>query len=201
MARLPPRLPSHELCNRGALVYSVRLLEPRCESLGGTVGFQSNQFAFIEGDQTLCLLFPCVNCWTKPPRVATALALSTSITWSRSSPSWKLLAKPNRPSSCRPAGGPQLLAGQIPVSPHAGGRRTLSRDPHGAAPRPRQQRGNLQVRHRDGLHQRHDGWLADAGWQDALQLRIQRQGHARSGGDGARQGHHGGRRNRLPGRH
>ena len=43
------------------------------------------------------------------------------------------------------------------------------------APGPRQQRGNLQVRHRPGLHQRHDGWLADAGRQDALQLRVQRR--------------------------
>ena len=55
--------------------------------------------------------------------------------------------------------------------------------------------------HRHGLHQRHDGRLADAGRQDALQLRIQREGDARSGGDGACQGRHRGRRNRLPGRH
>ena len=37
-------------------------------------------------------------------------------------------------------------------------------------------------RHRHGLHQRHDGWLADAGRQDALELRIQRGGHPRGGG-------------------
>jgi hypothetical protein len=56
-------------------------------------------------------------------------------------------------------------------------------------------------RHRNGLHQRHDGWLADAGREDALDLRIQRGGHTQGGGSGACQGSDGGRRNRLPGRH
>ena len=73
--------------------------------------------------------------------------------------------------------------------------------PDRAAPRPRQQRRDLQERHRHGLHQRHDGRLADGRRQDAVQLRIQREGHARSGRTGARQGRHGGRRNRLPRRH
>ena len=35
--------------------------------------------------------------------------------------------------------------------------------------------GDLQERDRYGLHQRHDGWLADARRQDAVELRIQRR--------------------------
>ena len=67
-------------------------------------------------------------------------------------------------------GARQIFAGQIPLSPDAGGSGTLSGNSPGASPGPRQQRGDLQIRHRIGLHQRHDGWVADAGWQDALQL-------------------------------
>ena len=40
--------------------------------------------------------------------------------------------------------------------------------PIGAAPGPRQQRRDLQERHRDGLHQRDDGRLADGRRQDAV---------------------------------
>ena len=45
-----------------------------------------------------------------------------------------------------------------------------------------------------------DGSLMEDG-KTPVELRIQRRGHARSGGTGARQGRHGRRRNRLPGRH
>ncbi len=61
--------------------------------------------------------------------------------------------------------------------------------------------GHLLQRHRAGLHQRDDGRLADAGRQDGLELRIQREGHARSRRDRPRQGRHGRGRDRQSGRH
>ena len=47
---------------------------------------------------------------------------------------------------------PRLLPGQVPLSPDAGRRRTLSGDSAGDAPGPRQQLRNLQVRHRPRLY-------------------------------------------------
>ena len=86
-------------------------------------------------------------------------------------------------------------------APDAGRRRTVPRDPRGDAPGPRQQRRHLQVGHRAGLHHRHDGRLPDGGRQDALQLRVQREGHPRGRRAGARQGRDRRRRDRRPGRH
>ena len=45
-------------------------------------------------------------------------------------------------------GARSLFAGQVPLSPDAGGRGALPGDPAGDAPGPRQQRGNLPVGHR-----------------------------------------------------
>ena len=42
------------------------------------------------------LSFPCANCSTTPPSMATACRPSTSTTWSRSRPSWK---RPKRPAA------------------------------------------------------------------------------------------------------
>src|ERR1039458_8370034 len=93
-----------------------------------------------------------------------------------------------------------LLAGPIPVSPDDCGHRSLSGASHRAAPGSWQQPGDVQERDRHGLHQRDDGWFADGRRQDTGQFRVQRESDARSGGICARQGCHGGRRNRLSGR-
>jgi fructose-bisphosphate aldolase class II len=70
-------------------------------------------------------------------------------------------AETNARSSCRPAAGPVRFARQLPAPPDAGRGRTLSRHPDRDAPGPRQQPGHLLQRHRERLHQRDDGRLAE----------------------------------------
>ncbi len=67
-------------------------------------------------------------------------------------------------------GARAICAGPLPLSPDAGRSRALSRDSHGHAPGPRQQLRDLQERHRAGLHQRHDGRLAEGRRQDPVHL-------------------------------
>ena len=56
-----------------------------------------------QGGNQICQWFRCVSFSMKLRKAATASALSTSTTWSRSRRSWKLPVRPSRPSSCRPA--------------------------------------------------------------------------------------------------
>ena len=72
-----------------------------------------------------------------------------------------------------------VLARQLPASPDACRGGALSRDPvamhqdHGNSP------GHVHLRHRQRLHERDDGRLADGRRQDAGRLRVQRRGHPR----------------------